>query len=336
MKIKLLFMVFTALIIASCYQAPSSDSGSAGITLNINTRGLRAPAAGYDGEVRIRFFDAGKLDNIVYDIEDPNFKFEYVSAPFEKYYGAGAEYKFNGLKTIFPGQRMVYAQALPAAKIVGGKSVHIQSIKEDGTAKIHVENVPANTDLCILLEYYSSREVKSYYSPEFPPEDQKIQYFLSHAGKSSTFSVGDNASKEIEIKLLPTLVGFAPIPGDNFVKAKFSTEAEVAGYGLMDAGKFDSIFKLENGKITILVPDDSENPFFQSSGPSGDTEDGSFPDPVPPGKKWRILLVLTLSDNSDIGALSDVFEVEPGRLYDKDLNFKFYELWEPEGVEEPI
>ncbi len=178
MKIKYLaFILFIIFIISSCYQdggnnynniSPDSDSGK----LSLQLRGPSNPEAG--DKIRLYFFKSSEIYESDFIKEDQNFG----SYGLRKTIGY-SDYVFNyvkplqitGTKEIYPG---IYGFEFTNPADFTGQSISI------------IDGIPANSSFKVLIEYYGIEnfDLLDIYGP-----DSNLEYFLTHAGVSNSFTV---------------------------------------------------------------------------------------------------------------------------------------------------
>ncbi len=110
---------------------PESSGGSVSIRLQSDI--MRDAPAGYDGELKLRFFADGVLDSLV------------------EYSGGGAS------PTV-----IAYLGAFPSSLGVGGSSI-ITVPFNYGDSQLSVQNVPSDKKLNVFIEYYGDGTLDPYY-----------------------------------------------------------------------------------------------------------------------------------------------------------------------------
>ena len=336
MKIKFillaLFIVFTA---ASCYLANGNDAANGGsLAFKINAP-MRSPgtAPGQDGEIRIKFFEAGDMqEGKDYEIGTYGFPANINSIPGNP---------------VFEIRPAIFYLTKPTPININGRNVITTYFKDEvaGTATVkgttEIDNIPAGISLRAVVEYnYYNGDYDSGGSLLGAPSGSYILYgrgktsYISYVGVSEPFTVKKGSSTLVEMGLNEAAFGTASFDfPQSFLQSvtNFNTIAIVV---FMDPDEFSSKFRISGNQIicnSLSISQDTAIAgsllyYCAFSGTDFQNLCGNPKVDMLPGKKLKLMIFQYSSFYAGTlfpAGLSKTFELAPGLTQRVDLDWSY-------------
>ncbi len=261
----------------SCY-LENKDDPDGNVTIKLYSDLMRAAPAGYDGELKVRFYNDGELDSILdYSSDIP----PLVS----------------------------YLSDLPTPVSIGGSSI-ITVPFIYGDSQLSVLNVPKDTALNVLIEYFDG-------------DDLTDPYYLTYAGSSSSFQVGGGETAEVSVILQET--AYATITG-NASSAYTVSSVYIDCY---DPEEIDLAFFFDSSYPDNINQSSNYGSYDPFTSGSATIDNPATPtlltfDAILPGKKTRLVVKPnTYMSDSDYIGLSEEIELSPGSTLEN-INITYY------------
>lgn len=340
MKIKyLIITLLMVFIITSCYQAGENSSslnnnsenrnGGESSGINIEVRGLRSLGDPNDADrVRIYFFAAGDITegstfekkNYTFYEEDVNPPYYYIPVTKEAIYYSNSV--FNSVISL-----PINGTAILSNGMRGFESANYN--EHILPKSITFNEIPANTQLRILMEYYSAID----YSLDGVLNNSGNGEHLTHAAISAPFSVAENDSKTVTLEFSPA--AFGTVNFDLTTSSIDYTSDNSVSVVFMSEEVFNYIFKIEANVIlfndyvtpTSELNDGSVNLIYYKkytlSTPRIDELMNNPKLDMLPGKKLKLMVIRRdISNNTTVG-LADIKKLNPGEQFTPLLDWSY-------------
>ena len=288
MRVKfILLALFILFIAASCYLASNNDSANnSSLVFKINAP-MRSPgggAPGQAGELRIKFFEAGDMQE-------------------------GKDYKIDSYDFIVREGASVlhlafYYLTKPTPININGRNVITSYFGFDSTNEpfsrgiTEIDNIPAGISLRAVVDYNN-------YNAAYAPGPLSTNY-TTNAGVSEPFTVKKGSSTTIDILLKEAAWGTV------------SFNSSAYSIFILAAEEFDSTLKINGNKIVKnnYLP---SNYWF----PNSATAHPQYIADVLPGKKLKLLIIDYNGSFPCPAGLSKTFELSPGESRKIDVDWSY-------------